>query len=304
MQQPPCVVVPVVLEHLPGRIVASAQAGAAGGEKGVPETVSSHPMVFATLTAPSFGAVHASKKPGSKSLRCRPRTRGEVCRHGKTLSCMDIHAEHDPVAGKPFCADCYDYAAHVIWQWWAPELWRRFTIALPRLIANALVSHRSRQGGWSAREAVTSVEFQPPPVSQAAPGYLLRFGTQVEARPVHRRAGRDDLCIAIHPETVAAYIAKYSTKSATDLDPAPGHQTPPCPNPVDRVPALRARRPHLPARTARAAKPILALGEIGRTCSASVATSRPSPAATPPPSAGFDPPGDASNAREPSALTG
>jgi hypothetical protein len=52
------------------------KAGAAGGDKGVPETVSSHPMVFATLTAPSFGAVHASKKPGSKSLRCRPRTRG------------------------------------------------------------------------------------------------------------------------------------------------------------------------------------------------------------------------------------
>jgi len=244
------------------------KAGAAGGDKGVPETVSSHPMVFATLTAPSFGAVHASKKPGSKSLRCRPRTRGEVCRHGKSLSCMDIHAEHDPVAGEPFCADCYDYDAHVIWQWWAPELWRRFTIALPRLIAKCLgvtqkqarrlvrvsfakVAEYQVRGvvhfhaiirldgppidenlypaplvevdstwlGDRTREAVTSVEFQPPPVSHAAPGYLLRFGTQVEARPVHRRAGRNDLSGAIHPETVAAYIAKYSTKSATDLDP-------------------------------------------------------------------------------------
>jgi len=73
--------------------------------------------------------------------------------------------------------------------------------------------------GDRTREAVTSVEFRPPPVSQAAPGHLLRFGTQVEARPVHRRAGRNDLSGAIHPETVAAYIAKYSTKSATDLDP-------------------------------------------------------------------------------------
>ena len=31
--------------------------------------------------------------------------------------------------GQPLCRDCYDYASHVVWQWWAPELWRRFTIA-------------------------------------------------------------------------------------------------------------------------------------------------------------------------------
>jgi hypothetical protein len=244
------------------------KAGAAGGDKGVPETMASHPMVFATLTAPSFGAVHASKKQGSKTQRCRPRTRGEFCQHGKSLSCMDIHAEHDPLAGEPFCTDCYDYDAHVIWQWWAPELWRRFTIALPRLIAKCLgvkqkqarklvrvsfakVAEYQVRGvihfhaiirldgppdddeqypaplidvdsawlGELIRQAVASVEYQAPPVSRAAPGYLLRFGTQVDARPVHRSAGRDDLSGAIHPETVAAYIAKYSTKSATDLDP-------------------------------------------------------------------------------------
>jgi len=114
------------------------KAGAAGGDKGVPESVASHPMVFATLTAPSFGPVHAAKKPGSKTQRCRPHARGEVCRHGNSLSCMDIHAERDAACGKPFCGDCYDYDAHVIWQWWAPELWRRFTIALPRLIAKCL----------------------------------------------------------------------------------------------------------------------------------------------------------------------
>jgi hypothetical protein len=30
------------------------------------------------------------------------------------------------------CFDCYDYTGHVLWQWHAPELWRRFTIALQR----------------------------------------------------------------------------------------------------------------------------------------------------------------------------
>jgi hypothetical protein len=244
------------------------KAGAAGGDKGVPASVASHPMVFATLTAPSFGPVHSSKKPGSRTQRCRPRSRGDRCRHGNSLSCMEIHAEHDLLAGQPFCVDCYDYDAHVIWQWWAPELWRRFTIALPRLMAKRLRVTRKQarslvrlsfakvgeyqargvihfhaiirldgpptdddnypapvvdgDSEWLAdlvREAVASVEYQSPPISSAPPASLLRFGAQVDARPVHRRAGRDDLSGAIHPETVAAYIAKYSTKSATDLDP-------------------------------------------------------------------------------------
>ena len=73
---------------------------------------------------------------------------------------MDIHAEHDPVAGEPFCADCYDYDADVIWQWWAPELRRRFTIALPRLIANCPVSNRSRQGGLVRVSFAKVAEYQ------------------------------------------------------------------------------------------------------------------------------------------------
>src|SRR5688500_4699378 len=37
-------------------------AGAAGGIKNVPATVSAHPLVFATFTAPSFGPVHTAKR--------------------------------------------------------------------------------------------------------------------------------------------------------------------------------------------------------------------------------------------------
>ena len=39
---------------------------------------------------------------------------------------MAAHADDDPLVGEPLCADCYDYDHHVLWQWWAPELWRRF----------------------------------------------------------------------------------------------------------------------------------------------------------------------------------
>jgi len=114
------------------------RAGAAGGDKGVPTSVVTHPMVFATLTAPSFGPVHSAKRPGSTTRRCRPRSRGERCPHGVNLSCMAVHQTGEPDIGQPMCIECYDYEAHVVWQWWAPELWRRFTIALPRVIAKQL----------------------------------------------------------------------------------------------------------------------------------------------------------------------
>lgn len=38
--------------------------------------------------------------------------------------------------GDPLCPECYDYTAHVVWQWHAPELWRRTAIALQRDLAH------------------------------------------------------------------------------------------------------------------------------------------------------------------------
>ena len=73
-------------------------AGAAGGMKDVPDTVAAHPLVFATLTAPSFGPVHTAKKPGRPGTRrCRPRTgdRRQLCPHGRPLWCMTIHDHAD-----------------------------------------------------------------------------------------------------------------------------------------------------------------------------------------------------------------
>src|SRR3954470_11046659 len=50
-------------------------AGMRGG-KGVPESVVEHPMLFVTLTAPSFGLVHSQRLDGdSRARRCRPRRR-------------------------------------------------------------------------------------------------------------------------------------------------------------------------------------------------------------------------------------
>ncbi len=58
------------------------RAGLSGG-KGVPETVASHPCVFATLTAPSFGPVRVHREKGGRAQRCRP---GDAARPARTAT--------------------------------------------------------------------------------------------------------------------------------------------------------------------------------------------------------------------------
>ncbi|MEU5192121.1 replication initiator protein RepSA [Streptomyces klenkii] len=94
--------------------------------KGTPHTVREHPRVFVTLTAPSFGQVH--NRPDARPCRCG-------------IS----HAEGDAVLGTPLNPREYDYAAAVMWNNHAGDLWRYFTIYLRREIA--------RRAGLTQREA-------------------------------------------------------------------------------------------------------------------------------------------------------
>ena len=109
------------------------RCGVQGG-KNIPDTVADNPLVFLTLTAPSFGAVHGTR--GGKP--CHPRREGQLCPHGKPQWCNLRHDENDTLLGQPICPDCYRYGHHLMWQWWAPELWRRFTITLRRHLAGVL----------------------------------------------------------------------------------------------------------------------------------------------------------------------
>ena len=84
------------------------RAGLTGG-KGIPATVAEHPCVFVTLTAPSFGPVHAYREKDGRVLTCRPRRKGKVCPHGIDLSCGEKHSRDDKRLGEPLCPDCYDY---------------------------------------------------------------------------------------------------------------------------------------------------------------------------------------------------
>jgi hypothetical protein len=112
------------------------RAGLSGG-KGILDTISSHPCVFATFTAPSFGPVHARRMRGQTVLPCRPRrdAKVRVCPHGRDISCPRRHNADDPILGRALCPDCYDYRAAVLFNAYAGKLWKRFTTYLPRHLA-------------------------------------------------------------------------------------------------------------------------------------------------------------------------
>lgn len=198
------------------------------GGKLVPDTVADNPLVFATLTAPSFGRVHGVRDGG----RCRPRKDARECEHGRPLSCFAVHEDGDELVGSPLCWDCYDWTSALVWQWHAPELWRRTTIALRRALAaslgvtgaglrkvatvqyakvaefqarglvhfHALVRVDGSDGPGSpapidgltlarlVEQAVRGVRVEASPVDGADVPRVLRFGVQLDARIV--RTGR------------------------------------------------------------------------------------------------------------------
>jgi hypothetical protein len=208
-------------------------AGLAGGRKGVPESVAEHPQVFASLTAPSFGAVHSRPDDGK---RCR---------------CGRRHDADDAQLGAAIGPATYDYDGAVLWNWHAPALWNRFVIELARVLAGrAGLSERE----WRTRVRIAYAkvaEFQArglvhvhaiirldhaedraaAPGVQVSPGELcdairhaagrarltghagdgdtidVRFGEQLHTRVLASDG-------EIDPGRVAAYVAKYASKAS------------------------------------------------------------------------------------------
>jgi hypothetical protein len=93
-------------------------------------------MVFATFTAPSFGAVHGTRS-GNRTP-CHPGASKQRCVHGKSLTCWKRHRKDESVLGDPLCSDCYDYERSILWNATCPELWRRTTIYIRRELAKQL----------------------------------------------------------------------------------------------------------------------------------------------------------------------
>lgn len=235
-------------------------AGLRGG-KGIPNTVTAHPRVFLTLTAPSFGPVHSHRDNDV----CHRRRSTDRCPHGIRRGCWRRHRDRDPMLGQPICPLCFDYDRAVLWNAVAPELWRRTTIAIRRQVA-VLAAVPVRQLNEHLRLRFTKViEYQargaihihavlrldgpdPDSITSADPRWTAelleqairraaatvsaplttrredgidraRWGDQLDVRPIPAgdAAADEDQDQPLLARTVAAYIAKYATKSTDPL---------------------------------------------------------------------------------------
>ncbi|RAO37056.1 Replication initiator protein [Micromonospora noduli] len=120
------------------------RAGLVGG-KGVPDSVTKHPAVFATFTAPSFGTVHARvvkhhtcrnrRRCDCRAEPCHARRDTGLCTHGRPAVCWARHEAGDTVLGHPLCLDCYDHDHQVVWNIFSGELWHRTKQAAERWLA-------------------------------------------------------------------------------------------------------------------------------------------------------------------------
>ncbi|MFJ2230943.1 replication initiator [Streptomyces halstedii] len=215
------------------------RAGLCGG-KDVPETVRTHPRVFLTLTAPSFGPVHNRPTKDGKPHACR---------------CGDHHPEEAPALGTPLTPRTYDYTGAVLWNAHAGALWARFTLNLRRALAahfhitqkdmkhllrvsfakvaeyqkrglvhfHAVVridgpdGHTSAPPAWAGvndlthaiRAAVRRTALTV--TSDTVGDQELRWGGMLDVQEI-TALGDGELTDA----AVAGYVAKYATKSAED----------------------------------------------------------------------------------------
>jgi hypothetical protein len=219
-------------------------AGLAGGAKGVPEQVTTHPRSFLTLTAPSFGPVHS----GGTTARGRRRR----CR------CGESHHDADTRIGTPTDPDGYDYVGSVLWQAHAGPLWSRFVQQVRRELARLAgipvreigqhvrvsygkVAEYQRRGlihfhavvrldgpdgplttppGWATPELLDDALRRAHTATQVTtcrPDGLvldLRWGTQLDIRRIdqHTADEIEDDAGRISETRLAGYIAKYATK--------------------------------------------------------------------------------------------
>jgi hypothetical protein len=227
-------------------------AGIRGG-KGLDPGVACHPQLFVTLTAPSFGPVHARVLSKTSVKACRPR-RADICSHGRSLGCATRHEEGSVILGEPLCVECFDYRGAVLWNAHVPRLWVRTSRLLYRAVAAAGNRSESKTRASLRLSYVKVVEFQrrglvhfhvvlradgaagpgdPPPawldaavldaavrkaVAAAQVAVPLTAGTTLG------RAGWGSQIDVRHfggdainePTTIAAYVAKYSTKTVDD----------------------------------------------------------------------------------------
>ena len=94
-----------------------------------------HPRHPPRTPAPTGPAAPAAPNPATPAATAAPASTAA------RTSASPVTAPADPKLGQPLCMDCYDYAAHAVWNNAAGELWRRTKQAIERYLAS-LARHR------------------------------------------------------------------------------------------------------------------------------------------------------------------
>ena len=218
------------------------------GGKGTPDEVSTHPRLFVTLTAPSFGAVHTITPRGGCVQRVRAALAGDeerICRHGRNRICHVRHAEDSPELGQPLCFECFDYEAAVLWNAHASKLWNNTVQSIRRSLAEAgglrqtqlktaaqmhylKVAEMQRRGLIHFHvilraDGPASVDTDPPSwlTTELLAGVVRRAARTTSAPGLDGRTIRwgerfdvQDLGQSLQDTTkVPSYVAKYATKT-------------------------------------------------------------------------------------------
>lgn len=213
------------------------------GGKGTPVVVGTHPRLFVTLTAPSFGAVHTIRDNGSCVVRTRTMT--SSCVHGRPSLCAKRHSRDDRDLGRPLCDKCFDYRGAVSWNAHASRLWNNTIQLVRRLLAAEggvgqpnlaavaqlqylKVAEVQRRGLAHFHcilrlDGPESIDAEPPPWASAellervVRSSIERAQTpDVDGQPVQWGRVYDIQDLARRDEEtvkVAAYVAKYAAKT-------------------------------------------------------------------------------------------
>jgi hypothetical protein len=230
-------------------------AGLDGGHHGIPNTVADHPQLFVTLTAPSFGAVHTIRRNGECHPGSRQATHcghGRIVRCDCTHGTEDP-AVGQPLCSD--CYDyvghvLFAWHAPELWRRFTIRLRRSLAQELRTRGADPKGTRLSfvkvvelQRRGVPHFHAVVRLDAASPPGEAPSPpdanletggfvevvrraavdtrlaigdGVILRFGEQLDIKCISGASmvGAD---IDIHNRRVAGYLAKYVTKSVTDL---------------------------------------------------------------------------------------
>ena len=223
-------------------------AGLRGG-KGVPEDAATHPDAVRDPHGSQLRPGPLTARRERLRADVPPAQNSAVpARPSAPIAGRRISSDDDRL-GEPLCHDCFDYVRAVLWNAHATELWRRTTIGIRRELAKVMGVGSSRFADHARVSYAKVVEYQdrglvhlhvvirldgptgpadPPPegltperfeaavVSACQRTHFsyptiegvtgeIRWGEQIDVRQV--------ALDSVAPGAVAAYIAKYATKS-------------------------------------------------------------------------------------------